>query len=433
MPGVRKSYSIEYKQAVIEEYKRSGKTIVAFCHDKNLSDRIFRRWRQDVNKFSLLATYGHGKKQKVGSGRQPLCPELEDVLFDWIIDQRARAYVVKRADIQKKAIELAPSFDLHFNFKASATWLDHFLSRHHLSIRRSTTLFKLDDEQVITRALSFKRFIDNIDFSNYQLSNIVAMDETAVFMGEKSQTTIDHVGASSIYIPSTGYESERVTCILAIRLDKSKVTPLIISKGTRERIVLINGINVIETEKAWATQGVIRKWVESTLPLISRGRARGMVIWDSASTHRAKGIKKFLAQRRVDQIMIPAGMTGYLQTLDIVINKPFKDVLRAQMNDYISNRLRRNERGNFIKPSLEEIAGWVKNAWFSISEETVANALKAGYLDKSYGFEDSYIGKHERLGQLIRKELGVQENLRDLSDDVYTDILEEDDVAAVFE
>ena len=59
---------------------------------------------------------------------------------------------------------------------------------------------------------------------------MIAIDETAVYIGDGSQSTIAEKGASSIYISSTGYESARVTCILAIRLDGSKVPPLIIKK-----------------------------------------------------------------------------------------------------------------------------------------------------------------------------------------------------------
>lgn len=84
--------------------------------------------------------------------------------------------------------------------------------------------------------------------------------------------------------------------------------------------------------------------------------------------------------------MIPAGMTGYLQTLDFFVNKPFKVFLRTEINDYIEHRLERNQRWNFIKTSLQGITLWVRNAWAKISPETVVNALKAGYLDTNYYF-----------------------------------------------
>lgn len=177
---------------------------------------------------------------------------------------------------------------------------------------------------------------------------------------------------------------------------------------------------------------MIRKWAESTLPLIARGKAKGLVIWDSASTHRATDMKKFLAQRRIDQVMIPAGMTAYLQTLDIAINKPFKDFLRQEINDYIQHRLDRNQRGNFVKPSIQEVATWVKNAWAKIPAETVQKALRAGYLDKASSFEHTSIAKHERLGPLVLKALASPDNTAAVQD-VFEDVLETDDVAAVLE
>ena len=48
--------------------------------------------------------------------------------------------------------------------------------------------------------------------------------------------TIDQRGASSIYVPFTGYESASFTCILAIYLVGKKVSPLIITKDKKEKI-----------------------------------------------------------------------------------------------------------------------------------------------------------------------------------------------------
>lgn len=53
--------------------------------------------------------------------------------------------------------------------------------------------------------------------------------------------------------------------------------------------------------------------------------------------------------------MIPAVMTAYLQTLDIAINKAFKDHLRMEVNDYIENKMESRQRGKFVKPSLQEV------------------------------------------------------------------------------
>lgn len=187
---------------------------------------MVRRWRATEVKFNEEVDDGNGRKGKIGSGRRPVFLELENVVFDWIIDRRALSLVVSRADIQKFALSMAPEFDLTPDvFKASNHWVDDFLARHELSLRRSTTLFKLEDDEVIRRGLAFKSFVDNTDFARYELSNILAMDQTAVFLGQACQSTVEKKGASSIYVRSTGYESARITCVLAIRLNGEKVPP----------------------------------------------------------------------------------------------------------------------------------------------------------------------------------------------------------------
>lgn len=426
----RKSYSVEYKEGIVEESRNMNLT--AFCEEKKLDLRMVRKWRAKYGILCELVDEGSGKKRKIGSGRQPLFANLEDMVAEWIVDRRARSLVVRKSDIQAFALKMAPQFDISTDiFKASQHWLDNFFQRHEFSLRRSTTLFKVEDAEVVKRALAFKSFVDKIDFSKYNLSNMIAMDETAIFMGQESKTTVEKKGSSSIYVASTGYESARVTCILAIRLDGTKIPPTIIVKGKKDKIEQILGNYVLESEKAWSTQSVIRKWVDFVLPTILRGSERGLLVWDSASTHRAKDMKNFLTERRIDQIVIPAGMTSYLQTLDLVINKPFKDHLRKEVNDYIENRMERNQRGNFIKPNQQEIVNWVKNSWEKISDNCVANALRAGYLDKKFTFFESYIGKHEKFGPLLLPELDLQE-VRTKSEDrdmtIYDDIPEEDEI-----
>ena len=47
---------------------------------------------------------------------------------------------------------------------------------------------------------------------------------------------------------------------------------------------------------------------------------------------------------------------------NLAINKPFKEHLRMEINDYMENGMVRNESGNFEKPRLREIVTWVTNS-----------------------------------------------------------------------
>jgi len=99
----------------------------------------------------------------------------------------------------------------------------------------------------------------------------------------------------------------------------------------------------------------------------------------------------------------------YLQSLDIAVNKQFKDHLQVDINEYMENRMVRNQRENLVKPGLNDVVKWVKNSWDKITGECVANALRAGYLDKKYPFTETLIARHKTYGPMIKREMDLQE------------------------
>jgi len=421
MVQVRKSYDMAYKRKILEEAETSSVNEV--CRKYNLDERMVRRWKND----SDLDSCEPKRCRSPGGGRKPTIELLEDQILDWIVERRSRALVVRRKDIQDFALVLAEDENLQTMFKASSRWLDGFMERYELSLRRSTTLFKLEDDEVARRAVSFKRFVDALNLETRNLRFAVAMDETAVYFGENSQTTVEIRGSTSVYIPSTGYESCRLTCVLGFRLDGVKLPPMLVIKGTTNRIVFRDGILVMHAEKAWCTQAVLRSWIEWVLPPVIRGGSRGLLVWDSASTHRARSMSDYLSTSNVDQVMIPSGTTPYLQSLDIAVNKPFKDYVREELNAYFEQQRERTSRGNYVKPSIEEVGRWVKRAWDRISDEVIRNAMRAAYLIPGQSFDDTHICHHDRLGPLVRRSLGdtVQPSMADID--------EEDDPELIYE
>jgi hypothetical protein len=54
---------------------------------------------------------------------------------------------------------------------------------------------------------------------------------SAVYLEDPRRTTIDVRGAKHVLLQSTGFASMRITAVLAVKADGSKVTPLVILKG----------------------------------------------------------------------------------------------------------------------------------------------------------------------------------------------------------
>ena len=89
---------------------------------------------------------------------------------------------------------------------------------------------------------------------------------------------------------------------------------------------------------------------------------QALLVWDSASTHKALPMKTFLLGQRIDQAMIPHGCACHLQSLDLVINKLFKDAIRKEILKYIEIELSRNQKGNLIKPFKDIICEWIRSS-----------------------------------------------------------------------
>ena len=146
---------------------------------------------------------------------------------------------------------------------------------------------------------------------------------TLLPLTKPQQSTIERRGKSTVSSQSTEFECHRVSCVLVIRGDGTKLLLRVIMKGSRNILCEKNGVLLFETEKAWSNQKVLRKYICRVLPMPSRGNRRGLVVWDSVSTHRALSMKTFLLRQRIDQVMVPFGCTCHLQSLDLVVNKPF--------------------------------------------------------------------------------------------------------------
>ena len=85
-------------------------------------------------------------------------------------------------------------------------------------------------DKLVSYIINARRFAAKY---NYLPGNIIAMDETAVWAGMVSDTTVDKTGAHRITIKSTGREKCCVSACLTTKIDGSKLKPFIVFKNVR--------------------------------------------------------------------------------------------------------------------------------------------------------------------------------------------------------
>ena len=153
-----KVYSVKFKMDAINFATRNS--ISASARKFNVDRKTIREWMQKRNSIEELSKRsGASRKRLDGAGRKPVSVALEERLFTWFEDRRSKRLRVSRKLLMKKAalmyreMKEARTIAHDGDFVASRGWLDNFLKRNGLSLRRKTAVAQKDPNQLIGRCL----------------------------------------------------------------------------------------------------------------------------------------------------------------------------------------------------------------------------------------------------------------------------------------
>ena len=252
-------------------------------------------------------------------------------------------------------------------FKASDGWLQKFMRRNGLSLRRKTTTAQQEPHRAIDKMISYLLHVRRLSRQhNYQSSCIVAMDETPVWDDMVSATTVDNVGAASIDLKTTGHEKVMVTVCLSARADGTKLKPYIVFRGAKREVKRLNEdfkhkCVIATSSNAWMNEELTLNWAKNVLGAFSFQRR--LLAWDSYECLIMQSVKEALAKMKVDQAIVPGGCTRYIQAPDVSWNKPFKALVTEQYDEWMASGVQEyTEAGNMRPPPRKTIVNWVLTA-----------------------------------------------------------------------
>ena len=114
--------------------------------------------------------------------------------------------------------------------------LRRFLQRTGFSLRHKTSVAQKYHERLIDKLVSFVLSVRRLKMNfNYELSDIIAMDETPVF-----ETTVDVVGAKTVTMKTTGHGKCRLSVCLSVKACGSKLPPMMVFKGAKREAEALN-------------------------------------------------------------------------------------------------------------------------------------------------------------------------------------------------
>lgn len=178
---------------------------------------------------------------------------------------------------------------------------------------------------------------------------------------------------------STGSEHSRFTVMLSCTADGRKLPPFIIFKRkTLPKEAFPRDVVVRVNEKGYMDEALMREWIRTVWNRRPGAllQHRNMLVLDAFRGHLTASVKEALRDGKTDLVVIPGGMTSTLQPLDVVLNKPFKDRVRALYSEWMAGDNPRTPTGRLRRPPLATVSGWVSEAWRSLPEEMVVRAFK---------------------------------------------------------
>ena len=201
-----------------------------------------------------------------------------------IQDLLSRNLRVSRKMIRLRAKELSDDDD----FKASRGWLERFMSRKRLSLRRKTTVCQSVPADCIPKLVSFITHLRQL-----QLRHNYRQDETACWMDMPSDTTVNLTGSRSVPLKSTGHEKDHFTVILTARADGTKAKPYVVFKGKGTRLIkdlqCIAGIVVRFSSNGWMNDSLTIDYLHAIIGQLTFHKR--LLVWDAYRCHTSEAVR----------------------------------------------------------------------------------------------------------------------------------------------
>ena len=161
-------------------------------------------------------------------------------------------------------------------YNANMLWIYKFLKRNCFCIRKITHVGKKFSRGCTRSNKHFFNHFFNLrrefNISN-NINQIGNMDETAIYYENLYNTTISKIGEKSVTVRNFGKEKMRISAVLCVLADGSKLPPLLIFRGKtngpkenelkKNKYVTKGEIFVKCQPKAWTAHDIFMYWLNN--------------------------------------------------------------------------------------------------------------------------------------------------------------------------
>ena len=292
-----RTYSLSFKLHVVAY--ASTHSIRATALHFGIDQKVIRYWKSNQAEFQLQTrptTRFRISRTQVGH-----YSDMENELFDWVIDQRDRGFCITQGMIRCEALRILNGT----NFEASNGWLTRFLRRKRLVIRRITTSGRDLPQDAGVQVNNFlgecQEFVE-MDFDRDTLLN---GDETSIYLDPPTRQTYAEKGSRRVEAITSGQQKTRISVCFTATASGTKLKPLILIPIKNR---LKNWVPPNNVELVYGTNGNFNEIVicEHYIPKIlvnykNQRRYQGLhLVFDQAPCHTTQKAKSTFTSASVN-------------------------------------------------------------------------------------------------------------------------------------
>lgn len=422
----KRSENFAFKAFAARHFIQYGDTLTREKLFMNLNDKgwiLIRKrlleWKKDYPRLSTLAANpctAYKLRIRPSGVGTVLSIDTEVQIVQWIMTLRGEGMPVSTSMVSMHALQIAMEQDISLKmFAASTCWVKGFLQRHKLTMRSKTRHGQVKPSDGLAMRDAFGEEVRQTMLA-HGIKKVYNADQTGCFFEYLPRRTVNHVGASSVWVRSGGKEKERATAMLLADSEGTKY-PLFLVFKTRpsnvHKVQMENqidrhgwgkrnwrdvhrdeedyGCQVYANAHAWWNTDLSVKFLDYHFGNRANPEEKVLLVWDAFSAHSSREVLMKAKELNIVLMTIPASYTWCCQPADVCWNKPLKDHLRRQWVDYLMNELK-NYNGltpfKFLPPSRSVVIRWISNAFNKLSESLIRHSFGAtkwlGFYDGQY-------------------------------------------------
>ena len=243
-------YDEEFKQEVVNVATRTSYTVAA--REYGLSENQVKDWGRNSIKRKPAQQRAKHQVEQTAQKR------FECVVKEWVISQTAKGAELCSTQVREHALKLLKNDDFGFQkpFLASKSWCMRFIRRNRLlELRKSKPIqmIPVDDAGKLSMLRSI--IMKKCEHWEYNLSQIGFMEEMTIGLDTEGATVESAISRSDETVFSV---------VLSCLADGTKLKPVIVVRGTRQRKVIedLDGIHLHSQAEGLVDESAVLFFVE---------------------------------------------------------------------------------------------------------------------------------------------------------------------------